>query len=151
MKHRKKDSARNGFSNLPKAIKDFLFVKRKQIRGTLKRKKRIEGKPIEKRGICISETWWEVFVSQNSLSYQRNAGRQTKIKKEKDVLAGWINKQLNSKNKADKKEWKKQKRNLIPKPEKLTAKERGIVQWIARFESGYRRKRIGTRFFCLWE
>ena len=33
MKHRKKDSARNGFSNLPKAIKDFLFVKRKQIRG----------------------------------------------------------------------------------------------------------------------
>lgn len=42
---------------------------------------------------------------------------------------------------------KKSKRNLIPKPEKLTAKERGIVQWIARFESGYRRKRIGTRFF----
>ena len=56
LKHRKKDSARNGFSNLPKAIKDFLFVKRKQIRGTPKRKKRIEGKPIEKRGICISET-----------------------------------------------------------------------------------------------
>ena len=151
MKHRKKDSARNEFSNLPKAIKDFLFVKRKQIRGTPKRKKRIEGKPIEKRGICISETWWEVFVSQNSLSYQRNAGRQTKIKKEKDVLAWWINKQLNSKNKADKKEWKNQKRNLIPKPEKLTAKERGIVQWIARFESGYRRKRIGTRFFGVWE
>lgn len=72
-----------------------------------------------------------------------------KSKKEKDVLAGWINKQLNSKNKADKKEWKNQKRNLIPKPEKLTAKERGIVQWIARFESGYRRKRIGTRFLCL--
>ena len=72
-------------------------------------------------------------------------------KKEKDVLAGWINKQLNSKNKADKKEWKNQKRNLIPKPEKLTAKERGIVQWIARFESGYRRKRIGTRFFGVWE
>lgn len=56
MKHRKKDSARNGFSNLPKAIKDFLFVKRKQIRGTPERKKRINGKPIEKRGICISET-----------------------------------------------------------------------------------------------
>ena len=88
-------------------------MKRKQIRGTPKRKKRIEGKPIEKRGICISETWWEVFVSQNSLSYQRNAGRKTKIKKEKDVLAGWINKQLNSKNKADKKEWKNQKEILF--------------------------------------
>ena len=70
-------------------------------------------------------------------------------KKEKDVLAGWINKQLNSKNKADKKEWKSQKRNLIPKPKKLTAKERGIVQWITRFESGYRGKRIDTRFFVL--
>ena len=151
MRHRKKDSARNGFSNLPKAIKDFLFVKRKQIRGTPKRKKRIEGKPIEKRGIYISEIWWEVFLSQNSLSYQRNAGRQIKIKKEKDVLARWINKQLNSKSKADKKRRKNQKRNLIPKPEKLTAKERGIVQWITRFESGYRRKRIGTRFFGVWE
>ena len=85
-------------------------MKRKQIRGTPKRKKRIEGKPIEKRGICISEIWWEVFVSQNSLSYQRNAGRQIEIKKEKDVLAGWINKQLNSKSKADKKEWKNQKK-----------------------------------------
>ena len=46
---------------------------------------------------------------------------------------------------------KKSKRNLIPKPEKLTAKERGIVQWIARFESGYRRKRIDTRFFSVWD
>lgn len=32
----------------------------------------------------------------------------------------------------------------------MTAKERGIVQWIARFESGYRRKRIGTRFFSIF-
>ena len=46
---------------------------------------------------------------------------------------------------------KTKKRNLIPKPEKLTARERGIVQWITRFESGYRRKRIGTRFFGVWE
>ena len=39
MKHRKKDSARNGFSNLPKAIKDFLFVKKTNKRNPKEKEK----------------------------------------------------------------------------------------------------------------
>ena len=71
MKHRKTKFYIERFSNLSKAIKDFLSVKRKQTRGTLKRKKRINGKPIEKYDINVSKSKDAEYSYQHTVYHIR--------------------------------------------------------------------------------
>lgn len=154
MKHRKTKFYIERFSNLSKAIKDFLAVKRKQIRGTPKTKKRINGKPIEKYDINISKSK-DVEYSYQHIVYlirevqtgKRRMEEEKRVLAEKKVKNNFIAEQQTDKKRKDK---RSQKRKLIPESKRVdNQRERGIVQWITKFESGYRTEIIGTRFLIV--
>ena len=71
-----------------KSNQRFLICEEKTNKRNPKEKEKNRREADRKTWYLYFGNMMRVFVSQNSLSYQRNAGRQTKIKKEKDVLAG---------------------------------------------------------------